>query len=177
MSMPTTDRALPKTAWVKWPFAASELKNGFAPDEWLQTSAQDLVPELRVGNMPGVRSHIIEIEICSRSHCRFPPVEKQTLLASSQQPIASRLSFGNAYCGSTLSRHRDSKVSTSFSARACASNGLPGLWVATPVTFPLETGCADTSFGHSSSSRQSRLPNCAHRSPKVTLMRHVPLTA
>src|SRR5882757_6532589 len=93
MSMPTTDRALPKTAWVKWPFAASELKNGFAPDEWLQTSAQDLVPELRVRNMPGVRSRIIEIEICSRSHCRFPPVEKQALLASSQQPIASRLSL------------------------------------------------------------------------------------
>jgi len=60
-------------------FAASELKNGFVPDEWLQTSAQDLVPELRVGNMPGVRSRIIEIEICSRSHCRFPPVEKQAL--------------------------------------------------------------------------------------------------
>jgi len=60
-------------------FATSELKNGFVPDEWLQTSAQDLVPELRVGNMPGLRSRIIEIEICSRAHCRFPPVEKQAL--------------------------------------------------------------------------------------------------
>src|SRR5258705_5993924 len=36
-------------------FAAFELKNGFVPDAWLQTSAQDLVPELRVGNVPAVR--------------------------------------------------------------------------------------------------------------------------
>jgi hypothetical protein len=53
-------------------FTTTELKNGFVPDEWLQTSAQDLVPESRVGNMPGVRDRVIEIEICSRSHCWFP---------------------------------------------------------------------------------------------------------
>ena len=69
MSMPTTDRALPKIALSQVAFAATEFKNGFVPDEWLQTSAQDLVPELRVGNMPGVRGCVIEIEICSRSHC------------------------------------------------------------------------------------------------------------
>jgi hypothetical protein len=53
-------------------FAASEFKNGFIPDEWLQASAQDFVPELRMGNMPGVRGRVIEIEICRRSHCWFP---------------------------------------------------------------------------------------------------------
>jgi hypothetical protein len=51
---------------------------------------------------------------------------------------ASRLFFGgNAYRMSTLSRHRASKVSESFSARACAPNGLPGFCVTTLVTFPL----------------------------------------
>jgi hypothetical protein len=53
-------------------FAATEFKNGFVPDEWLQASAQDLIPELRVGNMPGVRRCVIEIEICGRSHRWFP---------------------------------------------------------------------------------------------------------
>jgi hypothetical protein len=53
-------------------FATTEFKNGFVPDEWLQTSAQDLIPESRVGNMPRVRGRVIEIEICSRSHCWFP---------------------------------------------------------------------------------------------------------
>jgi hypothetical protein len=50
-------------------FATTELKNGFFPDEWLQASAQNLVSESRVGDMPGVRGSVIEIEICSRSHC------------------------------------------------------------------------------------------------------------
>jgi hypothetical protein len=69
-------------------FTTTEFKNGFVPDEWLQTSAQDLIPESRVGNMPRVRGRVIEIEICSRSHCWFPAVEKQALFASRQKLIA-----------------------------------------------------------------------------------------
>src|SRR5258708_39705917 len=65
-------------------------------------------------------------------------------------PGASRLSIGgDAYCVSTLSRHRASKVSESFSARACESNGLPGFSVTTRVISPLEAGSADVTVGHS----------------------------
>ncbi len=52
--MPTTDRASLKIAWVKWP----------SPQP---SSRTDLL-----GNMPRVRGRVIEIEICSRSHCWFP---------------------------------------------------------------------------------------------------------
>src|SRR5439155_24826459 len=53
-------------------FTTTQFKNGFVPDERLQAPAQDFIPELRVGNMPGVRSCVIEIEIGGRSHCWFP---------------------------------------------------------------------------------------------------------
>jgi hypothetical protein len=53
-------------------FTTTEFKNGFVTDQWLETSAQDPVPELRVGNMPRVGRCVIEIEIGSRSHCWFP---------------------------------------------------------------------------------------------------------
>src|SRR5205085_12357755 len=98
-------------------FTTTEFKNGFVPDERLQTSAQNLVPESRVGNMPGVRRRVIEIKICSRSHCWFP-------LRAWLKTSAIR----NAYCATAL---RASKVSGAVSARACASNGLLGFSVTT----------------------------------------------
>jgi hypothetical protein len=79
-------------------FTTTELKNGFVPaDKWLQTSAQDFIPESRVGNMPGVRGRVIEIEICSRPHCWFPLrlAEKQVLFARPQPPL---LAIGASAC-------------------------------------------------------------------------------
>jgi hypothetical protein len=112
-------------------FTTTEFKNGFVPDQWLQTSAQHVIPESRVRNMPGVRGRVIEIEICSRSHCWFPPIENKRCsripknqFACGAQARSRRFEtflWGNAYRMSTLSRHRASKVSESFS--------VPGLRV------------------------------------------------
>jgi len=76
--------------------------------------------------------------------------------------------WGNAYCIFTLSRHRASKVSESFSARACESNGLPGFSVTTLVISRLETGCADASLGHSNNDFEIMgLPSYQHRRPSI----------
>jgi hypothetical protein len=76
--------------------------------------------------------------------------------------------WGNAYCISTLSRHRASKVSESFSARACESNGLPGFSVTTREASPLETGSADVTLGHSNNDFESMgLPSYQHFRPSI----------
>jgi hypothetical protein len=95
----------------------------------------------------------------------FPYDAEFCPLSASAYRTSSR---GNASCIFTLSRHRASKVSESFSARACESNGLPGFSVATLVISRLETGCADASLGHSNNDFESMgLPSYQHCRPSI----------
>ncbi|MBR1300498.1 hypothetical protein [Bradyrhizobium sp. AUGA SZCCT0042] len=99
----------------------------------------------------------------------FPLAKNELSVARWRDPGASSLAFGgNAYCMLTLSRHRASKVSKSFSAQAWESNGLPDFSVAAVVTFPAETGCGDASLGHSSNDFDSMgLPSYQHFRPSI----------
>jgi hypothetical protein len=121
-------------------FTTTEFKNGFVPDEWLQTSAQHVISESRVRNMPGVRGRVIEIEICSRSHCWFPPIENNAVRESPKTnlPVArrrsrrfetflwgQRLSHVHPFARMYIPRHyvRDRVASSTSAARLC---WLPG---------------------------------------------------